>query len=191
MEELNYNKLFLVGKAKDGNCIFAKINTENFGINYIKAISFVVNFTQLKTDILKLEKSEIVDILFLATDGMETILDGTEQGNRILSKVYKNFLIYDIKNVNNEEVEIYKKSYDENFEIVEYFQKDRLDKILKYCKEKDKYNLQNELDWNSIFDDFSDYKKGKYTTKVENEINSKENLFKLFCEFLDSRNIKL
>ena len=191
MEELDYHKLFLIGKAKDGNCIFAKINTENFGINYIKAISFVVNFTQLKTDILKLEKSEIVDILFLAMDGMETILDGTEQGNRILSKVYKNFLIYDIKNVNNKEVEIYKKSYDENFEIVEYFQKDRLDRVLKYCKEKDKYNLQNELDWNSVFNDLSDYEKGKNITKVENEINSKENLFKLFCEFLDSRNIKL
>ena len=190
MEELNYNKLFLIGKAKDGNCIFAKIDTENFKLNYIKTISFVVNFTQLKADILKLEKSEIVDILFLATDGIETILDGTEQGNRILSKVYKNFLIYDIKNVNNEEVEIYKKSYDENFEIVEYFQKDRLDKILKYCKEKDEYNLQNELDWDSIFDDLLDFKSGKYMTKAENEIISKENLFKLFCEFLDSRNIK-
>jgi hypothetical protein len=191
MEELDYNKIFLIGKAKDGNCIFAKINTENFGINYIKTKSFVVDFTQLKVDILKLEKSEIVDILFLATDGIETILDGTEQGDRILSKIYKDFLIYDIKNVNNEEVEIHIKSYNENFEIVEYFQKDRLDRVLKYCKEKDDYNLQNELDWNSIFDDLLDFKSGKYITKAENEINSKENLFKLFCEFLDSRNIKL
>ena len=64
-------------------------------------------------------------------------------------------------------------------------------KILKYCKEKDEYNLQNELDWNSIFNDLSDYKKGKNITKVENTINSKENLFKMFCEFLESQNIKL
>ena len=190
MDELDYNKLFLIGKAKDGNYIFAKIDTENFGINYIKTKSFIVNFTQLKVDILKLEKSEIVDILFLATDGIETILDGTEQGDRILSKIYKDFLIYDIKNVNNEEIEIYIKSYDENFEIVEYFQKDRLDRVLKYCKEKDEHNLQNELDWDIIFDDLLDFKSEKYITKVENEIISKENLFKIFCEFLESQNIK-
>lgn len=190
MEELDYNKLFLIGKAKDGNYIFAKIDTENFKLNYIKTKSFVVDFTQLKADVLKLEKSEIVDILFLATDGIETILEGTTQGDIIVSKIYKDFLLYDIKNVNNEEIEIYIKSYDKNFEIVEYFQKDRLDRVLKYCKEKDEYNLQNELDWNSLFDDLSDYKKGKYVTKAENEIISKKNLFKLFCEFLDSRNIK-
>ena len=191
MEELDYHKLFLIGKAKDGNYIFLKIDTENFKLNYIKTKSFIFGFNQLKADVLKLEKSEIAEILFLATDGIETILDGTEQGYRILSKIYKDFLIYDIENVKYKEIEIYIKSYDENFEIVEYFQKDRLDRVLKYCKEKDKYNLQNELDWNSIFDDLSDYKKWENITKVENEINSKENLFKLFCEFLDSRNIKL
>ncbi|HOD89924.1 MAG TPA: hypothetical protein PKK56_02505 [archaeon] len=191
MNELDYNKIFLVGKAKDGGCVFLKIDTENFKLNYIKTKSFVVDFTQLKTDISKLEKSEIIDILFLATDGMETaILDGTTQGDIIISKIYKDFLIYDIEDVKCKEIEIYIKSY-ENFEIIEYFQKDRLDRVLKYCKEKDNYNLQNELDWNSIFDDLSDYKKGKNITKVENEINSKENLFKLFCEFLESQNIKL
>jgi len=191
MNELDYNKIFLVGKAKDEGCVFLKIDTENFKLNYIKTKSFVVDFTQLKTDISKLEKSEIIDILFLATDGMETaILDGTTQGDIIISKIYKDFLIYDIEDVKCKEIEIYIKSY-ENFEIIEYFQKDRLDRVLKYCKEKDNYNLQNELDWNSIFDDLSDYKKGKNITKVENEINSKENLFKLFCEFLESQNIKL
>lgn len=167
MEELDYNKLFLIGKAKDGNYIFAKVNTENFKLNYIKTKSFVVDFTQLKADVLKLEKSEIVDILFLATDGIETILDGTEQGDRILSKIYKDLLIYDIKNANNKEIEIYIKSYDENFEIVEYFQKYRMDKIIKVCEEKDNVELEIELDWNSLFDDLSDIKKGKYIIKKE------------------------
>jgi hypothetical protein len=190
MEELDYNKLFLIGKAKDGNYIFAKIDTENFKLNYIKTKSFVVDFIQLKADILKLEKSEIVDILFLATDGIETILGGTTQGDIIISKTYKDFLLYDIKNVNDKEIEIFIKSYDENFEIIEYFNKDRLDKILKYCKGKDEYNLQKELDWNSIFDDLLNYEKGGYITKTENIINSRDNLFKLFCEFLESQNIK-
>lgn len=190
MEELDYNKIFLIGKAKDGNCIFAINDTKNFKLNYIKSKSFIVDFTQLKADVLKLEKSEIVDILFLATDGIETILDGTKQGNRILSKIYKDFLIYDIKNANNEEIEIYIKSYDENFEIVEYFQKDRLDRVLEYCKEKDEHNLQNELDWDTIFDDLLDFKNGKYITKVETSENKKEELFKMFCEFLESQNIK-
>ena len=182
MEELNYSKLFLIGKAKDGNYIFAKIDTENFKLNYIKTKSFVVDFTQLKADVLKLKKSEIVDILFLATDGIETILDGTEQGDIIVSKIYKDFLIYDIKNVNYKKIKIYIKSYDENFEIVEYFQKDRLDRILKACEEKDNFKLENETNWNSLFDDLSDIKKGKYITKVETSENKKEERFKIFCE---------
>ena len=91
-----YKSLFLVGKAEDGNLVFAKVDTENFKLEYIKTKSFVVDFTQIKADVLKLEKSEIVDILFLAADGMKTILDGTEQEDGILSKIYKNFLIYDI-----------------------------------------------------------------------------------------------
>ena len=187
-----YKRLFLVGKAEDGNLVFAKVDTD-FKIEYIKTKSFFVDFIQLEVDIRKLEKREVIEILFLATDGLETILDGTEQGCIILSKIYKDFLLHDVTNFNDKEIEVYVKSYDENFEIVEYFQKERIDKIIKACEEKDDFKLENETNWNSLFDDLSDIKKGKYITKIENSkkaINPKDDFLTAFSKLLDNYNIK-
>ena len=194
MGKFNYDNIFLIGERQSKELLFMEIDAKNFSFSYIITSRFTLKLEELKKRIKSLDKERICNIIdFLDDDGLESILDGGDFGNNILSEVYRDFFLYTI---DQREITVFTKievnTY--NFDdIRKYYDKGKFDNILLAIKFKNSEWLEEQIKKNVIYDDIEDFLLEEEVEEEEEVLTnkiSKENLFKLFCEFLESQNIK-
>lgn len=188
MGKFNYDNIFLIGERQSKELLFMEIDAKNFSFNYIITSSFTLTLGELKKRIKSLDKEIICRIIdFLDDDGLESILDGGDLGNNILSEVYRDFFLC---TTDQREITVFTKIEVDTYnfdDIRKYYDKGKFDNILLAIKFKNSEWLEEQIKKNVIYDDIEYF---LLEEEVLTNENSKENLFKLFCEFLDSRNIK-
>ena len=193
MKKFNYDNIFLIGERQSKELLFMEIDAKNFSFNYIITSSFTLTLGELKKRIKSLDKERICNIIdFLDDDGLESILERDELGNNILSEVYRDFFLYTI---DQREITIFTKIEVDTYnfdDIRKYYDKGKFDNILLAIKFKNSEWLEEQIKKNVIYDDIEDFLLEEEVEEEEVLTNkiSKENLFKIFCEFLESQNIK-
>ena len=193
MKKFNYDNIFLIGERQSKELLFMEIDAKNFSFNYIITSSFTLTLGELKKRIKSLDKERICNIIdFLDDDGLEGILEGDDLGNNILSEVYSDFFLYTI---DQREITVFTKIEVDTYnfdDIRKYYDKGKFDNILLAIKFKNSEWLEEQIKKNVIYDDIEDFLLEEEVEEEEVLTNkiSKENLFKIFCEFLESQNIK-
>ena len=194
MGKFNYDNIFLIGERQSKELLFMEIDAKNFSFSYIITSRFTLKLEELKKRIKSLDKERICNIIdFLDDDGLESILDGGDFGNNILSEVYRDFLLYTI---DQREITIFTKIEVDTYnfdDIRKYYDKGKFDNILLAIKFKNSEWLEEQIKKNVIYDDIEDFLLEEEVEEEEEVLTnkiSKENLFKIFCEFLESQNIK-
>lgn len=192
MEEF-YKRLMLVGEDKNNNYIFIVVDEINCTFELVKTEKRKINLEQFKKDFSNLESEQKDTVFFNMEDGgIYDIIECPEFGDKVLSAMYDEFLLYIPQQMEWEIVLIEKN--DSEFligDFCKYYNKERFNNLTIAKKTKDKKYFEKEINDNCVFDDLESFDRNDNIEQVEkNTINSKENLFKIFCEFLDSRNIK-
>ena len=190
MGKFNYDNIFLIGERQSKELLFMKIDAKDFSFSYTITSRLTLTLGELKKRIKSLDKERICNIIdFLDDDGLESILDGGDLGNNILSEVYRDFFLYTI---DQREITVFTKIEVDTYnfdDIRKYYNKGKFDNILLALKFKDGEWLEEQIKKNVIYDDIEYFLLEEEEEVLTNK-NSKENLFKIFCEFLESQNIK-
>ena len=189
---MDFNLIVLLGKDKDGNYIFGIMNEGLNDFTIVGSKTILISKEQLKRDIMKNIPYE--EFLELAEDGIITddIFRETDTGDDLLPLFYNDFLCYFTKTIN--EFELIVKT-DIIPEFAEFFNKERFDELKLAKENKDKSTFKKIYSNNDLFNDFDDYKKNLFVTKVEEIYNQeppKDNNFIIeLKELLKKYNILL
>ena len=167
---MDFNKIILLGKDKEGNYIFGVLNEDLNDFTIVGSKTVLVSKEQLKKDIM--ENIPYEEFLDLAEDGItiDEIFCETDTGDDLLPLFYKDFLVYFTKT--DREFELIVKT-DIIPVFAEFFNKERFDELETARVKKDTEVFKKVYSQNDLIDDFDDYKKNLFVTKVE-EINSQE-----------------
>ena len=185
---MDYSKIILLGKNINDGFVFAKLDKENCNFEYINTTSRTITIGTLIKDILKLDKQVLNDILFkMSESGIKEILEGVDSGVEILSKIYPDFIAYNLiteaDSFNLDSFNLYEKT-DKKIIFKEYYDKERFDKLLKAKDNKDNSIFEIILKYKDLFDEIQSY--GDYADEITSaeEPEPTENLENLKQDFL-------
>ena len=187
---MDYSKIILLGKNINDGFVFAKLDKENCNFEYINTTSRTITIGTLIKDILKLDKQVLNDILFKMSEcGIKEILEDADIGVEILSKVYPDFIAYNLI-TEADSFNLYEKT-DKKIIFKEYFDKERFNKLLNAKDNSDSSIFEIILKYNDLFDEVLNY--GVYADEItsaeepeptENLENLKQNFLKEFERLL-------
>ena len=183
---MDYSKIILLGKNTDDGFVFAKIDEETCNFEYINTKNTYVTMDGLIKDMLMLDKQNLSDILNITLEnGINELMLNINYGENILSKVYPNFMTY--TTTKNDSFNLYEKT-DKKIIFKEYFDKERLDKLLEAKDNKDSSIFEIILRYNDLFDEVLNY--GAYADEItsaeepEQTKNLKQDFLKDFEKLL-------
>ena len=183
---MDYSKIILLGKNTDDGFVFAKIDEETCNFEYINTKNTYVTMDGLIKDMLMLDKQNLSDILNITLEnGINELMLNINYGENILSKVYPNFMTY--TTTKNDSFNLYEKT-DKKIIFKEYFDKERLDKLLEAKDNKDSSVFEIILRYNDLFDEVLNY--GAYADEItsaeepEQTKNLKQDFLKDFEKLL-------
>ena len=184
---MDYSKIILLGKNINDGFVFAELDEKNYSFEYINTTNRTMAIDTLIKDILKLDKQVLNDILFKMSEcGIKEILEEVDFGVEILSKIYPNFIAYAVIK-DNDSFNLYEKT-DKKIIFKEYFDKERLDKLLEAKDNKDSSIFEIILRYNDLFDEVLNY--GAYADEItsaeepEQTKNLKQDFLKDFEKLL-------
>lgn len=180
---MDYSKIILLGKNINDGFVFAKLDKKNCNFEYINTTSRNIIIDTLIKDILKLDKQVLNDILFkMSEGGIKEILEEVDLGIEILSKIYPDFIAYNLITKAGS-FNLYEKT-DKKIIFKEYFDKERFDKLLNAKDNSDSSIFEIILKYSDLFDEVLNYREYADEITSAKKPEPTENLENLKQDFL-------
>lgn len=180
---MDYSKIILLGKNINDGFVFAKLDKENCNFEYINTKNTYMTMDGLIKDMLMLDKKDLNNILNKMSEyGIKEILEEVDLGIEILSKIYPDFIAYNLITEAGS-FNLYEKT-DKKIIFKEYFDKERFDKLLNAKDNSDSSIFEIILKYSDLFDEVLNYREYADEITSAEKPEPTENLENLKQDFL-------